>query len=109
MGYVAHQPGGLTDEMFEQDPRQSNRERNWFKVNWNLFALHLNHKFNATSEFNVRLFGLSAYRYSVGFRPNRVATIDDNSERDLIKGDFTNWGAEADIQTLFLGKMPLSS
>ena len=35
-----------------------------------------------------------ANRYSVGFRLNRVATIDDNSERDLIKGDFENWGVE---------------
>jgi len=95
MGYLAHQPGGLSDAMFATDPRQTNRERNWFKVNWNLWAAHFDHKFNALNEFNLRVFGLSAYRYSLGFRPNRVATIDDNSERDLIKGDFNNWGAEA--------------
>lgn len=94
MGYLAQQPGGLTDEMFNNDPRQTNRERNWFKVNWNLAALHLDHKFNTSTELNVRVFGLSAHRYAVGFRPNRVATIDDNSERDLIKGNFENWGAE---------------
>ncbi|MEX2233538.1 MAG: TonB-dependent receptor, partial [Cyclobacteriaceae bacterium] len=95
MGYLAQQPGGLTDQMFRNDPRQTNRERNWFKVNWNLFALHLDHKFSSASEFNLRVFGLYANRYSIGFRPNRVATTDDNSERDLIKGDFKNWGAEA--------------
>lgn len=95
MGYLAQQPGGLTDEMFKENPRQTNRERNWFKVNWNLMALHLDHKFSTASEFNVRVFGLSASRYSVGFRPNRVATVDDNSERDLIKGNFENWGTEA--------------
>ncbi|MBA4053130.1 MAG: iron dicitrate transporter, partial [Marivirga sp.] len=107
MSYLSQQPGGLTDEMFMENPRQSNRERNWFKVNWNLFALHIDHKFNTSTEFNVRLFGLSAYRYSVGFRPNRVATIDDNSERDLIKGDFTNWGAEARfLKRYSIGKMP---
>ena len=94
MGYLAQQPGGLTDEMFKEDPRQTNRERNWFKVNWNLVALHLDHKFSSSSELNLRVFGLAANRYSVGFRPNRVATIDDNSERDLIKGDFENWGSE---------------
>jgi Fe(3+) dicitrate transport protein len=95
MNYLAHQPGGLTDDMFAEDPTQSNRERNWFKVNWNLYALHFDHKFNANNEFNLRLFGLSANRYTVGFRPNRVATADDGSEpRDLIKGDFENWGAE---------------
>jgi Fe(3+) dicitrate transport protein len=30
------------------------------------------------------------------FRPNRVATVDSGTEpRDLIKGDFDNWGTEA--------------
>lgn len=95
MSYLAQQPGGLTDAMFRENPRQSNRERNWFKVNWTMPALHLDHKVNALNEFNLRLFGLSASRYSLGFRPNRVASVDDNSERDLIKGEFTNWGAEA--------------
>jgi Fe(3+) dicitrate transport protein len=107
MGYLAQQPGGLTDEMFAADPRQSNRARNWFKVNWNLLAVHFDHKFNSATEFNLRLFGLSASRYSVGFRPNRVATIDDNSERDLIKGDFQNWGTEARLlHRYLLRKMP---
>ncbi|RDB03415.1 TonB-dependent receptor domain-containing protein [Runella aurantiaca] len=105
MNYLAQQPGGLTDQMFRQNPRQSNRERNWFKVNWNLFALHFDHKFNPKNEFNLRAFGLSAARYSLGFRPNRVASVDDNSERDLIKGDFMNWGLEARfLKRYFLGK-----
>ncbi len=96
MGYLAQQPGGLTDDMFNEDPRQSNRERNWFSVNWNMAALHFDHKFNSTTEFNIRLFGLLANRYSIGFRPARVNTVDDNSvKRDLIKGDFENWGGEA--------------
>lgn len=96
MNYLAHQPGGLSDAMFADDPSQSNRDRNWFKVDWNLYALHLDHKFDASNEFNLRVFGLSADRYTVGFRPNRVATIDYGTEpRDLIKGDFDNWGAEA--------------
>ncbi|MBN3518805.1 TonB-dependent receptor [Algoriphagus lutimaris] len=94
MTYLSQQPGGLTDEMFEQDPRQSNRSRNWFNVDWNLYAFHLDHKFNQSNSINLRFFGLNANRYSIGFRPNRVATIDDNSERDLIKGDFENWGTE---------------
>lgn len=95
MDYLAHQPGGLTDGMFRFNPQQSNRDRNWFKVNWNLFALHFTHKFNTRNEFNFRMFGLLAYRYSVGFRPNRISTVDEDGPRDLIKGDFTNWGAEA--------------
>lgn len=107
MDYLAHQPGGLTDAMFQADPSQSNRDRNWFSVNWNLFALHFDHKINPANEINVRLFGLSAYRHSLGFRPNRVATIDDNSQRDLIKGDFQNWGAEGRyLKRYTIGKYP---
>jgi Fe(3+) dicitrate transport protein len=105
MSYLAQQPGGLTDDMFRANPRQSNRERNWFKVNWTMPALHLDHKLNANNEVNVRLFGLYAYRYSLGFRPNRVASVDDNSERDLIKGDFQNWGAEVRyLKRYYVGK-----
>lgn len=96
MNYLAHQPGGLSDDQFAADPKQSTRDRNWFKVAWNLYAMHLDHKFDASNEFNLRVFGLSANRYTVGFRPNRVETIDYGTEpRDLIKGDFENWGAEA--------------
>ncbi|WP_018342607.1 TonB-dependent receptor domain-containing protein [Cytophaga aurantiaca] len=94
MSYLAHQPGGLSDDMFNADPRQSNRARNWFQVNWRMAAVHFSHKFNETSEMNVRVFGLLANRYSIGFRPNRVATVDDGRNRDLIKGEFRNIGAE---------------
>lgn len=94
MDYLAQQPGGLTDAMFAENPRQTNRERNWFDVNWNLLALHFNHEFDSSSALNIRVFGLMAHRYAIGFRPNRVATIDNNSERDLLKGEFRNYGAE---------------
>jgi Fe(3+) dicitrate transport protein len=95
MNYLAKQPGGLSDAMFAQNPRQTNRERNWFDVAWNMMAIHFDHQFNTSSDFNLRVFGLNAHRYSVGFRPNRVATIDDNGPRDLIRGGFRNWGTEA--------------
>ena len=42
MVYNAQQPGGLTDKQFYENPIQSVRDRNWFKVNWNLLALHYN-------------------------------------------------------------------
>ncbi len=93
--YVAQQAGGLTDQMFEQDPTQSNRTRNWFAVNWNLFALRFKHHFDNDADFSLQLFGLDASRKTVGFRPNRVELADPGGARDLILGDFVNWGAEA--------------
>lgn len=93
--YLAQQAGGLTDVMFNQDPKQSNRERNWFEVNWNLFALRLKHKVNAKGDFSLQLFGLDASRNTVGYRSNRVSSADvPGTVRDLITGDFVNWGAE---------------
>lgn len=94
--YLAQQGGGLTDVMFNQDPTQSNRSRNWFAVNWNLFSLRLEHKFNNDADFSLQLFGLDASRKTVGYRSNRVSSADpEGSVRDLIAGDFVNWGAEA--------------
>ncbi|MFD2550438.1 TonB-dependent receptor domain-containing protein [Bizionia sediminis] len=94
MRYLAQQAGGLTDAMFYSNPYQSNRERNWFQVNWLLYNAKLTHKFSETSDFTFSVFGLQASRYALGFRTNRVDQIDPGNERDLIKGDFKNFGFE---------------
>ncbi|WP_325201594.1 TonB-dependent receptor domain-containing protein [Flavobacterium sp.] len=94
--YLAKQPGGLTDYMFNQDPTQSNRTRNWFSVDWNLYSLRLKHRFKNDANFSLQLFGLDASREALGYRSNRVSNPDTpGTERDLILGDFVNWGAEA--------------
>jgi len=92
--YLAHQAGGLSDRMFQQDPIQSNRSRNWFGLDWLLYNLKLKHNFNNESTLSINFFGLDAERNSIGFRTNRVDQIDPISERDLIKGNFNNHGLE---------------
>nr|WP_321223360.1 TonB-dependent receptor [uncultured Psychroserpens sp.] len=93
--YLAQQGGGLTDDQFNDDAFQSNRARNWFKVNWLLYNFKLSHKFSEKTNFTFNAFGLNASRDALGFRTNRVDQVDPNTERDLIKGDFKNYGAEA--------------
>lgn len=94
--YLAQQAGGLTDFMFNEDPNQSNRTRNWFAVNWNLYALRFKHKLSDKADFSLQLFGLDANRKAVGYRSNRVSNPDvEGTVRDLIVGEFVNWGAEA--------------
>ena len=95
LDYLAQQAGGLTDGMFNEDPYQSNRERNWFQVKWFLYNLKWEHKFSQKTNFSFNLFGLDASREAVGFRTNRVNQVDLNSERDLIVGTFQNFGFEA--------------
>lgn len=97
LNYLAKQPGGLTDQMFAEDPYQSNRTRNWFEIYWNLFALKFKHKISSSTDFSLNFFSLYATRNALGFRDNRVQTTDELGARDLIKGRFFNWGAEARI------------
>ena len=93
--YLAHQAGGLSDRMFYSNPFQSNRARNWFGLNWFLYNIKLNHEFDSNTNFSFSFFGLNATRNSLGFRTNRVDQIDSNGVRDLIKGDFENFGLES--------------
>ncbi|TXF89797.1 TonB-dependent receptor [Neolewinella aurantiaca] len=98
LDYLAQQAGGLTDAQFYADPLQSNRTRNWFEVDWELYNLRWDHKLNDRTNLSISAFALDAARRAVGFRTNRVSQIDDlSAPRDLIVGEFNNWGAEARI------------
>ena len=100
LNYLAQQPGGLTDSQFEEDPTFSNRTRNWFKVDWKLYSLRLDHSFSEKTDVSINLFALDAFRKSVGFRENRVSQQDNlDAPRELISGNFNNWGAEARLLT----------
>uniref|UniRef100_A0AB33KUW9 TonB-dependent receptor n=1 Tax=Tenacibaculum sp. Pbs-1 TaxID=3238748 RepID=A0AB33KUW9_9FLAO len=107
LNYLAKQAGGLNDKMFNEDPFQSNRSRNWFRVNWNLWTVKLDHNFTEDTRLSVNLFGLNASRKAIGFRGNykssNVSPItyvdepfaDGNyAARDLINGQYKNWGTE---------------
>lgn len=122
LNYLAQQPGGLSDVQFLQDPTQSNRSRNWFDVNWNLFNLKLEHQFSDKVNGTLSIFGLDASRKAIGFRGIESITqsdgtilLNENSdvfinddvdgsgnfdfERDLLVGNFQNFGAEARVIT----------
>ncbi|MFD0796976.1 TonB-dependent receptor domain-containing protein [Maribacter chungangensis] len=102
LNYLAKQAGGLTDAQFIEDPTFSNRERNWFDVDWKLYSLRLDHKFSNKTDFSLHLFGLDASRSAVGFRTNRVSQPDDVLEpRELLVDNFQNWGAEARVLTRY--------
>ncbi|WP_405410021.1 TonB-dependent receptor domain-containing protein [Maribacter sp. Asnod1-A12] len=102
LNYLAQQPGGLTDAQFIEDPTFSNRERNWFDIDWKLYSLRLDHKFSSKMDFSLNLFGLDASRSALGFRTNRVSQPDDLEEpRELLIDNFQNWGAEARLLTRY--------
>lgn len=95
LDYLAQQAGGLTDAQFYREPNFSNRTRNWFHVDWLMYAARLEHKFSPQTDLSVQFFGLDAARKAVGFRTNRVSQTDDlSAARDLLIGEFNNWGVE---------------
>ena len=95
LDYLAQQAGGLTDDLFNENPYQSNRKRNWFGLYWFLYNIKFEHALSDNSNISVNFFGLNAQRNAIGFRSNRVSQVDPYEERDLIKGDFNNFGIEA--------------
>ena len=101
LNYLAQQAGGLSDEMFKKDHLQSNRARNWFEVKWMMYNLKFKKEFSNNTNFSFSFFGLEAKRNSLGFRTNRVSQVDSGEERDLIKGDFSNFGIESRLLTKY--------
>ncbi len=115
LDYLAQQAGGLTDTQFRLDPRVSNRTRNWFDVDWKLFSLKFIHALSDQTDLTVNLFALDAARKAVGFRgnpfvfnTNPITDVDETDTegsflfpRDVIIGNFRNWGAEARLLTRY--------
>ena len=95
LSYLAQQAGGLNDVMFNNKPYQSNRSRNWFAIDWLLYNAKITHAFSDRTKFSFNFFGLDATRKALGFRSNRVDQVDSFEARDLIKGDFRNYGFES--------------
>lgn len=92
--YLAQQPGGLTDVQFDRDPSVSYRTRNWFRTNWNIVALQLDHRFTALSRIDLRIWGLLGSRDAIGFLGSANRTDDVNIDRDLISDQYRNIGLE---------------
>lgn len=104
--YLEHQPGGLTDAEFADDPHQSVRARNWFQVNWNLGAVIWDYQINEHLKFNSRFFGLDASRNAIG-NLNYINRADDNSDRNLFKDRYENYGNESRLlYTYKIGAQP---
>ncbi len=93
MNYLARQAGGLSDINFEENDRQSLRDRNWFKVDWNMLALHFDHEFSSKTIMNIRSFGMLSSRQTLGFL-GKITQADPGGNREMIAGDFKNTGTE---------------
>lgn len=93
MKYLAQQPGGLTDEQFDEDPSVSVRARNWFKVNWNLVSLNLDYQFNGHTRLNWRNYTLQGGRDALGIL-SYINRPDNGGNRDLLSDKYDNYASE---------------
>lgn len=98
--YLAKQAGGLTDAQFNSNPNQSNRDRNWFQVNWNLIAFILDYQFNSNTHFNFRTFTLLAGRDALGYMGS-INRADPLENRDFLTDQYKNFGAEARVLHMY--------
>lgn len=94
--YLMQQPGGLTDNQFKQNPKQSTRTRNWFAINWNIPSAKLEYQITDKVKWNTILFGLIGSRNALGFL-SYTNRVDDFRDRDLIKDQYKNFGIESRI------------
>jgi Fe(3+) dicitrate transport protein len=107
MNYLSKQPGGLTDKMFNEDPFQSTRSRNWFRVNWNLLSLKVNLKTGPRSQVEWSNYGLKASRGALGvlnqtqykdpydlYLLGLYSAGDPALNRNLLWDDYLNFGSE---------------
>lgn len=112
MDYEMQQPGGLTDAQFKDNPRQSDRARNWFGTPWNLFSVQLDTKLSERLTLNTKFFGLISQRNSVGYTAG--ANVRDSinpatnayNPRRVDRDDYHNFGMETrSIYHYSLGKI----
>jgi len=109
MGYLLQMAGGLTDQLFEQNPRQSVRPGNWFNLYWTVPVIKLDYNFDANTRLNLTAFGLNGKRYSL-FNSEPVAFPDGSLNPDrpdalrtIFKDRFHNHGVEARLLKNFNG------
>ena len=93
MNYLARQAGGLTDGMFNNDPRQSIRDRNWFRVKWNISTFNWYWNISNKTTLSLITSGVLAERDALG-NLEKISRIDDLTERTLISGSFKNISSE---------------
>lgn len=112
MDYKSQQPGGLTDVQFNENHRQSFRERNWFSTPWNVGSLLVKYDISRLVNVQIKLFTTVAERNSVGF--TNAITLKDSinpttlqyNSRQVDREQYKNYGTEARISVKykFLGK-----
>jgi Fe(3+) dicitrate transport protein len=108
----SQQPGGLTDSLFNINPKQSLRSRNWFDITWTTPAVIINYNISDKTRWNTKIFGTIGDRNSIGFMSAINVNDSINSStlqynnRTLLADKYRNYGMESKILTNYkIGKL----
>ncbi|MDA0685290.1 MAG: TonB-dependent receptor [Bacteroidetes bacterium] len=92
---LSQQPGGLLDSLLYIDPRESLRARNWFSTTWKTGQWKTTYTFNKNTQIQSSVFGMDAYRKSVGFMsPITVPDPGTDAAREAATDRYRNYGSE---------------
>lgn len=103
MDYKSQQAGGLSDQQFKENHRQSVRERNWFGAPFNVASLTFKYDITSNINLQVKSFATIAARNSVGFlspitiKDSINATTLQYNPRQVDRDKYNNYGAEARV------------
>lgn len=95
--YINQQPGGLTDSLFQANPKQSIRERNWFNINWHIASLNFEGKLTNQLKLYWKNSAVIGQRNSIGI--NKAITIKDTIQ--LSNGKYANRQIDRDHYNTF--------
>lgn len=109
MYYEGRQPGGLTDEQFARDPSISVRDRNWFRLDWNVASLTADWMIDDATSLRSQFFGNLSKRSSVGMVTS-ITVPDTGGVRTVNIDEYRNIGNETTLQYDFeLGEQKWSA
>ncbi len=112
MNYKSQQPGGLTDQQFNDNDRQSGRARNWFGAPFETAALNFDVQITENTALKLKAFANIAQRNSVGYvkainiKDSINPQTDQYNPRQVDRDKYENYGAELRMSTKYnmLGK-----
>lgn len=104
-----HMPGGLDNEQFNTDSKQSTRARNWLGSPWNIAALTLDAKLSSSTQLSSKLSYMFSQRYLVWRNedggPSATDDIDPTTNqfvpREVEREHFTNVTDETRLRTTY--------
>ncbi len=97
MYFEGKQPGGLTDEQFGRDPSIALRDRNWFRLDWNVASLTADWFIDDATSLRSQFFGNISFRRSVGMVAS-ITTADTGGVRTVNIDEYRNVGNETTLQ-----------